>query len=81
MTNEQVIATIVALILGNGATAWAVARWGIGRAIAYTHLERDVKELQTWRKEVQEPTNASVQKDLKGISIKIDRRTAPPPNV
>ncbi len=75
MSNEQVVATIVALILGNGATAFAVARWGVTRAIEWTHMQRDIAELKTWRL-AQEAKNDAVQKDLKGISIKIDQRTS-----
>lgn len=74
MTNEQFIGGAVAFLIANGATLWAIGRWGVGRAIAYTHLERDVRELQK-NHAAQLETNAKVQTDLKGLSIKIDRRT------
>lgn len=75
VTNEQFVAGAVAFLVANAATLWAIGRWGVGRAIAYTHLERDVRELQEAVKSQLE-TNAQVQRDLKGISQKIDRRLA-----
>jgi hypothetical protein len=72
MTNEQ----LIAIILTNAATLFAVARWGVDRAIKYTHLERDVKELQDSR-DVAETRHEKIISDLKGLSMKIDRRTGP----
>lgn len=67
MTNEQ----IVAFIIGNAAAIFAVLKWGTIRAIRYTHLERDVIELQKYR-EVLELRHEKTQNDLKGLSIKIN---------
>jgi hypothetical protein len=72
LSNEQ----LVAIILANAATLFGVFRFGVIRAIKYTHLERDVKELQDKAK-LQDIVNGGVQKDLKGLSMKIDRKTAP----
>lgn len=67
MTNEQ----LVAFVIGNAAAIFAVLKWGTIRAIKYTHLERDVVELQ--KKMVdQDLKNDRVQVDLKGLSIKIN---------
>jgi hypothetical protein len=74
VTNEELVGTAVALIVANGATVYGFARWGIARAIEYTHLVRDVKELQTFRDETRK-REAQVQADLKGLSQKIDRKT------
>jgi hypothetical protein len=74
MTNEQIVGALAAFILANGATVFAIARWGVGRAIAYTHLVRDVKELQDFRK-LTELRDAEIERDLKGLSMKIDRQT------
>ena len=68
MTNEQ----IVGFIIGNAAAIFAVLKWGTIRAIKYTHLERDVLELQK-AKEVQDLKNEKVQNDLKGLSMKINQ--------
>lgn len=72
MTNEQ----IIGMILGNAATFGFLIKiivpWSIKRAIEYTHLERDVKELQAFEIE-QNQANKDVQKDLKGLSMKIDK--------
>ena len=69
MSNEQ----IVGFIIGNAAAIFAVLKWGTIRAIKYTHLERDVVELQK-AKDVQDVFNKQILQDLKGLSIKIDRK-------
>jgi hypothetical protein len=70
MSNEQ----LIAIILANAATLFGVFRFGVIRAIKYTHLERDVVELQK-KDLVHDQRHEKVQKDLKGLSIKIDRQT------
>lgn len=67
MTNEQIIGFIV----GNAAAIFAVLKWGTIRAIKYTHLERDVLELQKYRETI-ELRHEKTQNDLKGLSIKIN---------
>lgn len=69
MTNEQ----LGAFIIGNAVTIAIFGRWIVNRAIDYTHLQRDVKELQDFEKQ-QSDINAKVQQDLKGISIKADKK-------
>jgi cell division protein FtsB len=76
VNTEQIVATIVGLIMGNGAVVYGIARWGIMRAIRYTHLERDVAELQKDLADLL-AKHEKTQRDLNGLSQKIDRRTAP----
>jgi hypothetical protein len=72
LSNEQFGAALIAFIVANAASLWAFTRWGIGRAIAYTHLERDVKELQEAKK-VSDQRHEKILKDMIGLSIKIER--------
>lgn len=71
MTAEQFGTGLLAFLILNIASVWAIAKWGIGRAIAYTHLERDVKELQKYR-DAAEAKHEKVLNDMKGLSIKIN---------
>lgn len=71
MTNEQ----LGAFILANAVTIALFTRWVVNRAIDYTHLQRDVKELQDFEK-AQELKNEQTLKDLKGLSIKIDKKSS-----
>lgn len=70
MSNEQ----LIGLLVGNAFTLFAVLRWGVDRAIKYTHLERDVKELKDFEVTT-EKRHERIQHDLKGLSMKIDRQT------
>jgi hypothetical protein len=72
MTSDQFIQGLIAFAVANATVMFAIGRWGVTRAIKYTHLERDVVELQNVKK-AQDETNAKVQNDLKGLSIKIDK--------
>lgn len=69
MSNEQ----LGAFILANAVTITLLVRWFVNRAIEYTHLQRDVKELQDFENQ-QNLKNEKVQQDLKGLSIKIDKK-------
>lgn len=70
MTNEQ----LGAFIFSNFVVIVVAMTWVVRRAIEYTHLQRDVKELQDFEKS-QEIKNEKVQQDLKGISTKIDKKS------
>lgn len=72
MTNEQFIGGLIAFVVTNSMAIFAILRWGVTRAIKYTHLERDVLELEDFEK-AQIETNQKVQDDLKGLSMKINR--------
>ena len=72
--NSQIALYIGAFILANGTTIGLLVKWAVSRAVDYTHLVRDVKELQK-NKEAQDLKNEKVQADLKGLSMKIDRKT------
>jgi len=61
-----------AFIVTNIVTIFFVIRWAVNRAIEYTHLERDVKELQKFRLD-QEAQNKTVMNDMKGLSMKINK--------
>jgi uncharacterized membrane protein (DUF106 family) len=71
MSNEQ----LGAFILANAVTIALFTRWVVNRAIDYTHLQRDVRELQGFEK-AQELKNEQTLKDLKGLSIKIDKKSS-----
>ena len=72
MSTEQFAATLVGFLIANGTIVWAIFRWGVARAIEYTHLQRDVKELQGSAKIAVEK-HEQVMNDLKGLSLKINR--------
>lgn len=72
--NSHIALYIGAFILANGTTIGLIVKWAVGRAVDYTHLVRDVRELQQNKKD-QDAKNDKVQTDLKGLSIKIDRKT------
>ena len=73
MTTEQVIQIIVGVIASNGLIFFGIFKWGVIRAIEYTHMQRDIKELK--ESEVDQlKFNLKVMDDLKGISIKIDTK-------
>lgn len=71
MTNDQLILLVGGFIIANAATIFAVVKWGVSRAIQYTHLERDVLELQKYR-DLNDVKYERIQIDLKGLSIKIN---------
>lgn len=75
-TNTQIALWIGLFLLGNGTTIGLVVKWAVGRAVDYTHLVRDVRELQQNKKD-QDAKNEKVQHDLKGLSMKIDNKTKP----
>lgn len=66
MTNDELM-QLGGAIVANALTI----RWVVGSVINYTHLQRDVRELQA-NKMAQDDKNDKVQNDLKGLSIKID---------
>lgn len=72
-TNSQIALWIGAFILANGSAIGFFVRWAVNRAIDYTHLQRDVKELQGFREE-QKEINKDNERDHKGLSIKIDKK-------
>lgn len=72
MDNQTVALWIGTIILGNAVTIGLVFRWAIARVIDYTHLQRDVKELQR-DKLNQDAINLQNEADFKGLSMKIDR--------
>jgi hypothetical protein len=72
MTNEQ----IALWIASNGIISWGVLRWGMKQAIDYTHKIRDIKELQD-KSLKQDLINEKVERDLKGLSMKIDGKIKP----
>lgn len=78
MSNDQVVGAIVAFVIANGATVYGIARWGISRAIEYTHLVRDVRELRADLDRL-EAKHEKVQYDLKGIAS-IAKKNNPPTN-
>lgn len=77
-TNSQIALWIGLFILGNGSAIGFCVKWAVNRAIDYTHLQRDVKELQDFKKE-QIETNKKNEFDHKGLSIKIDNKTKEKP--
>ncbi len=76
MSKNELVLAVGLFVLGNAATIWAVLRWGVNRAIEYTHLKRDVMELQKYRETI-EIRHEKTQNDLKGLSIKIDKTKIP----
>lgn len=71
MDNQTAAIWIGTFILGNAVTIGLVFRWAIARVIDYTHLQRDVRELQV-QKLTQDEINKKNEFDHKGLSIKLD---------
>jgi hypothetical protein len=78
MSTEQIVAAVTAFVLANGGLVFGISRSLISRAIAYTHLERDVREM---KKEIDDlkAKHEKVQFDLKGVA-QIARKNSPPTN-
>lgn len=62
MTNQEILLTISAM----SASQIVAVKWLIGKVIDYTHLQRDVKELQK--------DNEKHKQDLKGLGIKLNQQ-------
>lgn len=71
MDNQTVAIWIGTFLLGNTVAIALFFRWAIARVIDYTHLQRDVKELQKAKLD-QDEVNKKNEFDHKGLSIKLD---------